>query len=330
MKTKYKKILMIFSIIILTAIVITIMPTRKSIKVNEWLEYRNNLGRPLICAHRGGANLNPENTEMAFDYVVNNKLADIIEIDIKLTKDEQIVIIHDNSINDLALDDNLPSLYVNDLTYEELKKYNYGRNFVDINGNTPYRDYTIDQAKNAGLSIMLLSEFLEKYESYDIKVLIEIKDKDEIAKKVADQVMNMLEGKYNSWQKDSMIISFNDEIISYITKKYPNQLTGALGYKIILEIATNILNLDSIHKAKYSSIQTSMSHDLGIIDIKCATKRFVKKVHKRNQTIAFFTIDNEEDMKYLISIGADIITTDSPHLLKKIMIEENYYEDSNN
>ena len=43
-----------------------------SIKQNKWLEYRNSLNRPLISAHRGGSELNPENTEMAFDYIVNN------------------------------------------------------------------------------------------------------------------------------------------------------------------------------------------------------------------------------------------------------------------
>jgi glycerophosphoryl diester phosphodiesterase len=56
--------------------------------------------------------------------------------------------------------------------------------------------------------------------------------------------------------------------------------------------------------------------------IKLATKGFVKSVHKHNLAVHFWTINDVEDMEYLIEIGADGIMTDYPHRLKEVY--ENY------
>ena len=60
-----------------------------------------------------------------------------------------------------------------------------------------------------------------------------------------------------------------------------------------------------------------MSRKVGPIIINLATKNFVDKAHERNQTVAYWTINDLEEMRLLIEIGADIITTDSPDLLKE-------------
>lgn len=316
---KIKKILIVITSICLLWLVIFLIPAPKSTKHNEWLEYRNQLNRPLISAHRGGAELNPENTKMAFDYIIDNDLADIIEFDVRLTKDNKLVIIHDETINDTALDENSEDIFVNDSTYEELLNYNFGKNFETRDGEKPYADLNIAEAKELGLTIMLLEEFLEKYQNEKIKILIEIKDEDDLAKNAADMIIELLDGKYNSWKDNAMIISFTDSVINYIIKEYKDQLVGALGYKIIPEIAFNKLGLEALFKANYPCIQTKMRHKYGPITINCATKSFVKQAHQRNQTVAYWTVDDKEDMELLIEIGADIITTDAPDLLSELL-----------
>lgn len=55
------------------------------------------LERPLVIAHRGGAGLAPENTLTAFRQAV--KLgADAIELDVQLSRDGQVVVIHDERL----------------------------------------------------------------------------------------------------------------------------------------------------------------------------------------------------------------------------------------
>jgi glycerophosphoryl diester phosphodiesterase len=58
-----------------------------------------------------------------------------------------------------------------------------------------------------------------------------------------------------------------------------------------------------------------MVNTAGPLKITAATKQFVNQAHKRNQTIAFWTINEPEDMDICIEIGADIITTDAPDVL---------------
>jgi len=49
-----------------------------------------------------------------------------------------------------------------------------------------------------------------------------------------------------------------------------------------------------------------------------ATKGFVKRAHKHNIAVHYWTINDVEDMKHLIDIGADGIMTDYPHRLKDV------------
>ena len=314
---KFKKFLKVIVIIVCVWFFIGLVPPLKSTEANEWLEYRDSLGRSLISAHRGGSKLNPENTEMAFDYIVENGLADIIEFDIRVTKDQQLVIIHDATINRTALDENSEDVIISETNYEDLLKYNLGKNFVNRTGETPYADISLEEADNMGLTIMLLDEFLTKYESSGIKILIEIKDKGDLATFAADETIKLIDSKYASWKKDIMIISFTDEVINYIAKEYPNQLIGALGYNILPEIAVHTFKVPVLYKANYPCIQTKMVNTAGPLKINAATKSFVEQAHKRNQTIAFWTINEVEDMDVCIEIGADIITTDAPDVLSE-------------
>ena len=49
-----------------------------------------------------------------------------------------------------------------------------------------------------------------------------------------------------------------------------------------------------------------------------ATKSFVKSAHKHNLAVQFWTINDIEEMKTLIDIGADGIMTDYPHRLQEV------------
>ena len=313
---RFLKVLVgIFIALFIFWFIVGLIPAPKSTDNNEWLNERIELNRSLISAHRGGSKLNPENTEMAFDYIVENNLADIIEIDIRVTKDNKLVIIHDATINRTALSEGDADVTINEHTYNELLQYNLGKNFTSRDGKTPYANLSIAEADELGLTIMLLDEFLEKYKDSNIKVLIEIKDKEELANFAADETIKLLDGKYSSWKADAMIISFTDSVINYIAKEYPDQLIGALGYNILPEIATHTLGLHALYKANYTCIQTKMVNTAGPLKITAATKEFVKQAHDRNQTIAFWTINEPEDMDVCIEIGADIITTDAPDVL---------------
>ena len=75
----------------------------------------------LCIAHRGAYAYAPENTLKSFKMAIEMK-ADMIELDVHLTKDKQVVVLHDDTI-DRTSDGNG---YVWDYTLEDLKKFDFG------------------------------------------------------------------------------------------------------------------------------------------------------------------------------------------------------------
>src|SRR5512139_2083319 len=82
-------------------------------------------------AHRGGAAYAPENTMAAFMNAFLLK-ADFFELDVAMTKDGVLVVIHDDTVNRTtnwnalySNPQNLP-IYVKDLTYEQISTLDAG------------------------------------------------------------------------------------------------------------------------------------------------------------------------------------------------------------
>ncbi|MDD6812672.1 MAG: glycerophosphodiester phosphodiesterase family protein [Lachnospiraceae bacterium] len=79
-----------------------------------------------IWAHRGCSQRHPENTLLAFERAIGLKNLTGIELDIQLTKDEEIVVIHDERV-----DRTTESIgFVRDYTLAELKKLHI---YADVN-----------------------------------------------------------------------------------------------------------------------------------------------------------------------------------------------------
>ena len=168
-----------------------------------------------------------------------------------------------------------------------------------------------------GLSIMLLEDFLDRYsDSRYFRLLLEIKDSKEVGVKATDIAEGILaQSKYANWNDRTMIISFSTDVVNHVLENYPNRYVAGMGYNMVPFLVGSVLGLDSLFKVKFHSIQTSMITKAGPIKINCATQRFVDSAHSRNQCVAYWTINEVEDMKHLIGLGADIITTNSPDKL---------------
>lgn len=80
--------------------------------------------RPAIFAHRGASAHAPENTLAAFDLALHQG-ADGIEPDVQLTRDEQVVVIHDQTVNRTTQGKGR----VRDLTLAQIKLLDAGSHF---------------------------------------------------------------------------------------------------------------------------------------------------------------------------------------------------------
>ena len=78
--------------------------------------------KTLVWAHRGASGYAPENTMEAFR-MAEEMGADGIELDVQMTKDGELVIIHDETINRVCDGKG----WVKDFTLAQLRKYNFNK-----------------------------------------------------------------------------------------------------------------------------------------------------------------------------------------------------------
>ena len=295
---------------------VNVLPLKKVVEENTWIE-----DYVQICAHRGGALLNPENTKKAFDYVIKETTyTDIIELDLKLTKDNVIVINHDDDINRMALDSSEESVKISEHNYIDLLNYNLGRNFTSLDGKTPYKNYSVSEAYNAGLTLMTIEDFFVRYNEYrEFKLFIEIKEDGEKGKYIIDEVMKLFD-EYDFYKSRSMFIAFDDNLLGYIKNKYPGQYTGALGNDVIEQIVFSKVSLDHFYNPSYECIQVPYNDKAKSIPlVRLDDKELINTFKKRNQLVVYWGIVTKEDMKKLISNGVHVITTDRPDLLAEVL-----------
>lgn len=141
------------------------------------LEWRS----PLIFAHRGASAHAPENTLSAFELAIHEK-ADVIEMDAKLSADEQVVIIHDQTV-DRTTDG---SGYVKDLPLKALRELNASAKFPNFIGkaNIPTLEEIFENLRKKIHFNIELSNYSSPFDPLPIKVatLIEYYD-------ILDQVL---------------------------------------------------------------------------------------------------------------------------------------------
>src|SRR5688572_23619831 len=116
---------------------------------------------PVNLAHRGASALAPENTIDAFRLAVEAG-AGGLELDVHMTRDRQIVVIHDATVDRTTNG----SGAVSEMTLDELRGFDAGHNFSPDGGPTrPYR--------GRGVRVPTFGEVLEEFPR--VPVNIEIK-----------------------------------------------------------------------------------------------------------------------------------------------------------
>lgn len=332
---KKNKGLKIFAVVIavlaLFMVVINLIPPKKNVQTNPFVVKKGEL--PMIAAHRGGGDNNPENTMLAFREAVKNIGIDIIESDLYLTKDGYLVYNHDSYIDEtcnvngeLSLDevealceDKANRHYIEDMTLEELQKYNFGYYFEDADGQRIYKDAT--DLEGMGLQIATVDKLFEEfYEEYpDLLFIVEIKNEGELgyqACKILSDTLNQYPG-----YKDQIVVgTFHDEIEQELKTNYPDLMRGAPTGTAAKFILTQFLGVNLFDGSDFACLQIPTSYDLGIT-LTLDKKTIINRAHRRNVAVQYWTINDADEMRRLIELGSDCIMTDNPMLLKSVLEE---------
>jgi len=255
-----------------------------------------------VQGHRGARAKLPENTLPAFQYAIEVG-ADVLEMDLGLTKDHELVVFHDPYINkERCLDQNGATLtsepLIFDLTLEEVKRFDCGslknKKFKEqqpiSNTKIPTLREVFDLVKNSNHP-----------NSKNMHFNIEIKTKEDKPKETADpkiftkKVLD-LTVQYG-FEKRVVIQSFDFRNLVEV-KKIDSSIIIAALYEGFFDRSSSIIETykPEIYSPKFSSL----------------SKKMVNRIHSMGVKVIPWTANSEKDWKTLIGYGVDGIITDDP------------------
>jgi len=141
---------------------------------------------PQLIAHRGGPAYAPENTLAAFRHAIAVG-ADWIEMDIQMTKDGALIVMHDETVDRTTNGTGR----VRDLTLEQIRALDAGRG-----EQVPTFEEVIALAKEAGVGIMPEAKLAHLYPGMEAQMVQAIVEADYVEKTVIQsfepQVLNTI------------------------------------------------------------------------------------------------------------------------------------------
>lgn len=235
-----------------------------------------------IFAHRGFSGKYPENTMLAFKKAVEVG-AEGIELDVHLTKDNQLVIIHDEDIKRTCDGEGL----VRDFTLEELKKFDASAGFKGVYG------------KN---EIPTLQEYFDFIKDTDLITNIELKTGIFEYPTIEQKTIDMIE-KYGL--EDRIILSsFNHYTIKRCEQINPKIKRGFLS-------ESWLINYGEYTKKNGAScchpIYCFLSDDM------------IKEMHDAGCEINTWTVNEYEDIERLASKGVDGLIGNYPDRMVEVL-----------
>lgn len=235
----------------------------------------------LNIAHRGFKSKYPENTEIAFKKAIELDI-DGIEFDVHLSKDGEIVIIHDEFVDRTSNAKGLVSSY----TLDELKKFNFANLYSELNKET----------------IMTLQEYFELVKDKDIVSNIELKNGILPYDGLEDRVYDTI--KQYHMEEKVIISTFNHNSIVKMKKIAPSIKCGALVENIMYRPWDYLkeLGVECYHPYAYQ-----------------LNKYTVDELHKKGYEINCWYYSYNFGFEEAINLGLDGIITDYPDVIRDII-----------
>lgn len=231
-------------------------------------------------AHRGASGHAPENTIAAFQKGVEMK-ADYIEIDVQMTKDGELVVIHDTTVNRTTNGTGK----VGDLTLAEIKQLDAGSWFSET---------------YAGEGVPTFEEVLDEFRG-KVGILIELKAPElypGVEQKIADALNERNMTKLNN--NKIIIQSFNHESMKKSKELLPNLSHGVLTGGSWVDVTEEQL-------AQFATYADYFNPTMNIV-----TDELVSDVHEAGMDIYPYTSRSQEQALRLFDLNVDGIITDYP------------------
>ncbi|MFK8137961.1 MAG: glycerophosphodiester phosphodiesterase [Bdellovibrionales bacterium] len=261
-----------------------------------------------VHGHRGARDKFPENTLSGFHYAIESG-SDFIEIDIQLTRDEELVIYHDFWVNkDLCIrPDEFKSKYRFSIPYisyidlADLKTLDCGKK---VNSKFPF------QRSVPGQMVPTVEELLDMINSMETpsaeKVAINVEFKIPII--VSDSKLEIFLKKLvkimddKGFSKRFFIQSFDEDFLDLVLERYPDISV----YQLVRSLDKG--DIEDAAERGFTGVNPYYS------SVKVQDMIFAKQ---NGIEVIPWTVNDKDEWEHLILMGAEGVITDRPGELRK-------------
>lgn len=253
---------------------------------------------PLFFAHRGGSWLRPENTMPAFEHGMSFG-ADALELDIQLTRDGELVVIHDPTLDRTTSGSGPIATY----TLDDLRRIDAGYRFTNDGGATfPYR--------GQGITIPTLREIFERFP--DTRINIDLKES-------TPEREELLWALIQEFETEDRICAgcFDHAALTRFrrltdgrvaTSASPREVRGFL-LAAVSHTASFLL------RPAYDALQVPDTYGA----VRVVSRTSVEAAHHIGIEIHVWTVDERAHMEALLALGVDGLMTDRPDILAEVL-----------
>lgn len=234
-----------------------------------------------IYGHRGAAGTFPENTMISFQEAAQLG-ADGIELDVHMSKDGELIVIHDETVDRTTNGTG----YVRGLTYPQIRKLDASYKF---------------KGKYGKCLIPTLDEVLEWAAGLSLKVNIELKNNVFEYPYLEMKVLNLL---YKLNMKDAAVLSsFNHNSMARVV---------SLDSTVETAILYSLQMFEPWRYAKHMSVKSLHPNYRTVNDI------VIYGAHSEGLSVRPYTVNDTAMMKKLYDLGCDALITDYPEKAVKL------------
>jgi glycerophosphoryl diester phosphodiesterase len=240
------------------------------------------LKRPTIFAHRGSSVYAPENTLAAFELALEQG-ADGIELDVKLSSDGHLVVIHDETVDRTTNGTGR----IKSMTLSEIKMLDAGSKFAP--NFTSQKIPTLEEVFEAVGEKLFINVELTNYASP--------------ADDLPDRVVALI--KQHHLEQNILLSSFN-----FIALSKARSILSAIPVGLLAISGT----AGAIFRSKLIRWDPLIALHPATIDV---SLELVKSIHTTGSRLHVYTVNQPEEMQRLFEYGVDGIFTDDPLLALK-------------
>lgn len=228
----------------------------------------------IIIAHRGASRAEPENTLRAFDLAIRQG-AQMIELDLHLTRDGQVVVIHDQDL------DHTTDLTgrVDEMTLEQVRKADAGKG-----ERVPTLEETLDLTMGR------------------VRLYLEIKDP-----RAADETLRQI--RMRGCQAGCMLASFDIPLMRRLGEEVRDiELGIILGNETLNPV---VRWREAFPWIALSNIR----YDVLCMQVELCYRMLARRIRAAGKKLYVWTADEEQVFDRMISYGVDGIVTNVPDRL---------------